>query len=716
MKELLNDNQIIITSQLPTIENLSKFNRVIVATENEEIKNKLINTNDKMISYQFGLDKNLINGISHILYTSDLTPIHKYVAFYDVVWIDTRKWTLNIEFIISFIKQKLQKVKSNPSKQFKVIITTSASLADKLKLFFFNFKPVLWEVNDNVECALDLEDNELLAYLLLKFKAFSGIIENLIHISIKKDKAYKILERLDLIVLNQKPNQLGTLVSKIPLDIYSATFLARSTFYGKNTFLNAAKICSILKINSLLKDECTYKDFLDEYNSLNKTSLNRKDSLLLIELLMFDQEQSSCIDQDKLLQAKKYYQTLLKEDFVKLEKDKGIVEENLLKCMMLSIKDKVNYSIYTDDLYREVYGKDSIKYRYNDKILIAYGKDSNILWFTSDVNNDIYKKIIYGEEKFKIDNFELPVRHFDNNLTMIIMDNGIDIKKKCILLTADDFRYYNLEKLFSEIDHSNYLFMLNINSKLISLEKGYSYNDDESIDRYFKDKKPIYIISADLLKIKQKLEEAQQKQMTILNNLKKRFIVISGVKHCINCAYIKNTPLDLTFRDVPNIDAFEKYENLDNIISLPDPLYYVNISVDSFMHMDKPLIVDGKKILLVYQKKYTYNPFRLRELYAQKILFRQRVLAKYDKKRQRKEKERLQKLDGFMQFDDHIHPVRHRNNQYYIEISKKNINNDSYKDVEEMFTNGTKKPILFICENYQSFSLKELINLVNHRQ
>ena len=91
------------------------------------------------------------------------------------------------------------------------------------------------------------------------------------------------------------------------------------------------------------------------------------------------------------------------------------------------------------------------------------------------------------------------------------------------------------------------------------------------------------------------------------------------------------------------------------------------------------------------------------------------IKKKADKQAELKTRALLQ-LDKSMKFEDHVHPVKFKKGQYYIEISINAINNECYKNINKLVTNGTRQLILFKCKNYSNYDLAELIKEVNKKE
>ena len=362
----------------------------------------------------------------------------------------------------------------------------------------------------------------------------------------------------------------------------------------------------------------------------------------------------------------------------------------------------------------------------------------------SDVENK-YKDIITQEwnklhphdklQYFKIDNLSFPIyqqkdilpyinididqvsfnttdRLFMNNLADNIKNENMN--NEYIFLTYNDFSYYNLSKIFSEVDHSQYYFALNISQQLITLGEGYSYDDDHYLEVYFNQHKPIYIISKDVNKIKEMLKVEQEKQWQIITNMKNRWILIHNAKYRVECIYKNNIPDDLTLRDrrVDEKDSFFKKENIDNY-ELPDPIYYANIRVDDMPYTTKTVYFRNKPLLLAHKNAYSYNPNSLNEVFVTEISKRRYLMGKKLKRKAERIYDKLVQKDKSMPFADHIHPVREKRGQYYIEISEKSINKECYKNIHTLKSRGTDRTILFKCGEYSNFDLAELIKMVN---
>lgn len=345
---------------------------------------------------------------------------------------------------------------------------------------------------------------------------------------------------------------------------------------------------------------------------------------------------------------------------------------------------------------------------------------------------------LHPQEKlqyFSIDNLSFPIYNQEdimpyinidindyqfNTTDKLYMNNLVDsinnehTDNKYIFLTYNDFSYYNLSKIFAEVDHSQYYFALNINQQLINLGEGYGYDDDHHLEVYFSQHKALYIISKDINKIKEVLVQEQEKQKQIITNMKNRWILIHNAKYRVECIYKNNIPDDLTLRDrrLDEKDSFLKKENIDNE-DLPDPIYFVHMRVDDMPYTKEKIYFRGKPLLLVHKNAYSYNPNSLNEVFVTEISKRRYLMGKKLKRKAERIYDKLVQKDKSMPFDDHIHPVREKRGQYYIEISEKSINKDCYKNIHTLRSRGTDRSILFKCGEYSNFDLAELIKTVN---
>lgn len=520
-----------------------------------------------------------------------------------------------------------------------------------------------------------------------------------------------------------------------------------------------------------------YYDKINEWKIENAQSTNFKVDIQKCILTAFkDTLYTTCIKSinnyellnninDKLINAKIDYNSCINQDFApfcyvgfpRIVQSKYYEEDNQIIVSKATIISPEVYSEIIGELNHQLkakYDKD-----YADvyiKHFMLYGEVNNSIGIFSiiediylqDVKPTLYKNIIIdiwnGSQNnqkinyFNINNLEFPIYKEKDILPYIDLDkqevtfntldldymnslsvcNEIKDDNEYIFLTHYDFSYYRLDELFNEVDHSQYKFTANINKQLIALPQSanFTYDDDFHLEQFFKNHKPIYIISKDITKIKHIIVKEKFNQWQLIINMQNRWISINNSKYRVECVYRKIKPDDLTLRDrqIDDNDSFYKKDNIDNF-TLPDPIYYVNIRIDDLPYVKKRLYFHNKPLLLAHKKTYTYNPFSLHKLFKDAISKRLHIVNKKAKKKAEKQQEKLLQINRSMKFEDHVHPVRLRKGQYYIEIAEKSINRDCYKNIHKLFTNGTNQPILFKCRELSSFDLANLILMVNEK-
>lgn len=426
-----------------------------------------------------------------------------------------------------------------------------------------------------------------------------------------------------------------------------------------------------------------------------------------------------------------------------LEMDKGLFNRVLF----------TNVTYISEQIYKEVFGSDSIKYSFNLERKIEDNKTNvyisnfkiyceryntiGIFYFEPKTFNLLdskyqqYKDIIietwnecHPEDKisfFNIDNLQFTVTSINPNNENIILDDGQDVNesylsKDCILLTAEDFSYYNLDNIFSNIDHSKYLFKLNINRRLIALGPGFTFHEDDIFDKQFKNLNPIYIISQKLSLIKERLIQEQAKQQLLVDQLIRRKIVVNNNNYYVQCAYTKDhIPVDLTFKD-KLINKEEQYFltnkcNLENI-TLSNIIYYININIGDLAKLNQQIIYNGQNVLLVRKNAFSYNPDLLKQHFELDI--KQYITQKNIAQSRAKAKQlaKIKKIDKSIKINKRIHPVKQKDNKFYIRFSPKALKTTNYDNVVNLFTRGSHQPILFQCGQYSDFNLQKLIEVI----
>ena len=422
--------------------------------------------------------------------------------------------------------------------------------------------------------------------------------------------AIKLLKKLELILDNTTVTPIGKEVTMIPLDLRYAIMLIESKKYGRKVFENVAKICAIMQAGGLLRYD-KYRGRYSNFSSESSSDLIAELNIYnwINNRTNIDWKQKG-INEKHYLKAQEYLNKILEFDYNMEDVNSVDINRDIKKCILVGhkdalytyidsseiINDNLDFNSCTLDnrgcfvgtpryirhrlvvsavtyipekLYTDVFGKDTIKYemdaeKINEKINVYYiyayaerNDTQGVFWYKEDeetesVDPEIITTLWNKEHKDDIVKmFSIYDLHFyvKENITdeIINLDNE-ELKNKYILLMPEDFEYYNLFKIFSEVDHSEYQFILNINTRLITLGRGYTLHDDEQLEQAFNRVDPIYIVSSSLEKIKERLVEEQEKQQVLVDNLKKRYISINNKRYRIECNYINNIPKDLTIK------------------------------------------------------------------------------------------------------------------------------------------------------------------------